>query len=167
MAFCKNCGAAMGDDEKFCASCGNSTAGAETNATNQNTYQNTNQNYNSGENGKFFNPADVEKGKPIAVLMYFIAILFILPLVADDYKTPYCRFHANQVVVLWLSSIAVSILFSIGTALIFTIIIPIICYIAGVVASIALFVFFIMGIVSAVKGENKPLPIIGGIKIIK
>lgn len=45
-----------------------------------------------------------------------------------------------------------------------------ICSIVGIVACIAsvvLFVFAIMGIVSAVKDEEKPLPLIGGIQILK
>ncbi len=35
-----------------------------------------------------FDQEDVKRGKPIAVIMYIIPILFFLPLVADDYKNP-------------------------------------------------------------------------------
>ena len=45
--------------------------------------------------------------------------------------------------------------------------IPILGWIVAPALGIANFVFMIMGIVSACKDEEKPLPLIGGIKILK
>ena len=54
-----------------------------------------------------------------------------------------------------------------GIALGIIAIIPVVGTIVAAVGSIATFVFAILGIINAVKGEMKPLPLIGGIEIIK
>ena len=43
---------------------------------------------------------------------------------------------------------------------------PLIGLIIGFVGGIAIFVFWIMGLINAIKEEEKPLPIIGGIHLI-
>lgn len=100
-----------------------------------------------------FDAEQVNKGKVIAIVMYIIPILFFLPLVMDEFKNDYCKFHANQALLIFL-------MYIIASVLVFTIIVPIVFYIAA-------FIFFVMGIISAVNGTDKPLPIIGGIKLIK
>ena len=100
-----------------------------------------------------FDAEQVNKGKVIAIVMYIIPILFFLPLIMDDFKNPYCKFHANNALLILLMYVIASIL-------IFTIIVPIVLYIAA-------FIFFIMGIISAVNGTDTPLPLIGKIIIIK
>ena len=67
------------------------------------------------------------------------------------------KFHLNQALVLNLLSTILGILGQIGgfVALITSII------------SIVLLVFWIMGLVAACKGEEKPVPVIGGITILK
>jgi len=70
------------------------------------------------------------------------------------------RFHVNQGIVLSIGEFALVIL---STILAFTVIVPILCFIAGVV----LCVFAIIGIINASKGEQKELPLIGKIKILK
>lgn len=58
-----------------------------------------------------------------------------------------------------------------GIAIPIIAVVPVIGWIIALLGApllwIALLIFAIMGIVSAAKGEMKPLPIIGGIKIIK
>lgn len=46
-------------------------------------------------------------------------------------------------------------------------IVPIIGWIAGSIIELLTFVLGIMGVVSAASGKAKPLPIVGGIKILK
>lgn len=74
------------------------------------------------------------------------------------------KFHMNQSLVIIIASFVVGIISGVGAF------IPFIGWIITLVAgicSIAVFVFMILGIVSAAKGEEKPLPVIGGIKILK
>ncbi|MBQ7114042.1 MAG: hypothetical protein IJO10_07365 [Clostridia bacterium] len=92
--------------------------------------------------------------KVMGILSY-LWILWIVPIFAAK-DSQFARFHANQGLVLWIISIVGGIIGEI----------PVIGFISWIVG-IAYLVLTIMGIVNAVKGEMKPLPIIGGIKIIK
>ena len=96
------------------------------------------------------------EGNKLMAAISYIWILFIVPLVAakDD---AFARYHANQGLLLFLASIVLGI---IG-------VIPVIGTIIALVGGIATFVFMILGIINALKGEMKPLPLIGGIEIIK
>jgi uncharacterized membrane protein len=103
------------------------------------------------------------------ILGYIIGILFFIPLVTDSLKNnAYSRFHANQQLVLLIAEVALSIILPIlMTILVF---IPVIGWIVGLLLPLlwlVLLVFAILGIINAAKGETKPLPLIGGIKIIK
>ena len=97
----------------------------------------------------------MEGNKLLAAISY-IWILFLVPLLAakDD---AFARYHANQGLVLFLVSIALGIIA----------IIPFIGAIISAIGGIVTFVFMILGIINALKGEMKPLPLIGGIEIIK
>lgn len=99
-----------------------------------------------------FEAEQVEKGKVLAILMYVFPILFFLPLVSAENKTEYMMFHANQALLLFILEIIAS-----ATAAI------IIGFFVGVFALVCA----ILGIVSAVNGTDKPLPLIGKIKLLK
>lgn len=66
------------------------------------------------------------------------------------------KFHLNQALVLWLVNIVLTILSRI----------PVVSIVAGILALVWL-VFWIMGLVGAIQGNEKELPLIGGIKILK
>lgn len=103
-----------------------------------------------------FDRQDVEKNKVVVVLGTVITILFFLPLVTDG-TSAYGRFFANQALLVFLLGIASGI---VG-------VIPFIGGIIRAVVSIFNLVCWILNIVNACKGEGKPLPLIGGITIIK
>jgi uncharacterized membrane protein len=98
---------------------------------------------------------DIEDNKVIAALAY---IIFFLPLiVAKD--SEFGKFHANQGLILLLLGFAVSI---VGT------IIPFIgWFIIAPVGGLVVLVLGILGIVNALNGVEKELPIIGSIKLLK
>jgi uncharacterized membrane protein len=98
---------------------------------------------------------DAQDNKMMAVLAY---IIFFVPLLTGAHKTsPFVKFHTNQGTVLWLAGIATGV---VGM-------IPILGWIVAVVAGIAIPIFGIMGIVSAVQGNMKPLPLVSKITLIK
>jgi uncharacterized membrane protein len=102
-----------------------------------------------------FDQSDVDENKVMGILAY---ILFFVPLIAGTYKTSeYAKFHTNQGTILWIAGIICGI---IG-------VIPILGWIIAPIVSLVIFIFAIMGIVSALKTEAKPLPIIGKYSIIK
>lgn len=88
----------------------------------------------------------------IAALAY---ILFFIPLLTN--KNEYTLFHANQGLNLFLMVVACNIVA----------IIPVLGWIAWMIGSLAALVFCIMGIVAALNGEKKQLPVIGQYKIIE
>ena len=96
----------------------------------------------------------MENNKLMGILSY-IGILVLIPIFAakDD---PFVRYHANQGLVNFIVALVAGVLTAI----------PIVGIVAGLVG-IVCFVFSILGIINAVKGEMKPLPLIGGIEILK
>jgi uncharacterized membrane protein len=101
-----------------------------------------------------FDQADIEKNKTIAGLSY---IIFFLPLLACP-DSKYGRYHANQALILFILSVAGSIILSI---------IPIIGWLLLPLFSIGILVFAILGIVNGIGGKAKELPIIGKFKLLK
>lgn len=93
--------------------------------------------------------------KLFAVLSY-LGILWIVGLLAakDD---PFVRFHVNQGLVLFLLNIVLSIIMAI----------PVVGLIVALVGYIFTMVCFVLGILHSVKEEMVPLPLIGGITLIK
>lgn len=100
--------------------------------------------------------ADVEKNKSMAIVAWFI---FFVPLLTDAKNSKFAKFHANQSLLVLVLYVAVYIL---ATFLAFT---PL--YFVAWLLYFVPFVFWIMGIISAVNGEMKRLPVIGTIDIIK
>lgn len=103
----------------------------------------------------------------MAILAYF-GILFLIPFFAAK-KDPLARFHTNQGLVLFVISFVTSNVSNFIGELLLKVS-PILTLISsglfGIV-SIACFVLSVIGILNAWKGLTKPLPIIGGIRILK
>lgn len=97
----------------------------------------------------------------------YVGILFLIPLLAG--KTDYTRFHANQGLVLFIADVILGIAAGIvGSILGFIPVMGVVISgIVGGAVSIFALILMIIGIVNAAQGEMKPLPIIGGITIIK
>lgn len=162
MAFCSKCGAQVEDGTGFCPSCG---APIGTPQQGQQQYQ---QPQYQAPPQYYQTPVDdVSANKGMAVLAY-IGILVLIPIFAAK-NSPFARYHSNQGLVLFIAEVAYSILKAIIVA-----IFAAISYTLGNIfniilglASIAFLVFAIMGIVNAARGEAKPIPLFGGITILK
>ncbi|MDR0841205.1 MAG: zinc-ribbon domain-containing protein [Christensenellaceae bacterium] len=146
MAFCGKCGAQVEEGAAFCPSCGTVVGeGAQ-----------------SGAKG-----SDAEENKAMGILAY-IGILVLIPLFAAK-NSPFARYHSNQGLVMCIAAIAYSIAQAILTA-IFTAISWTLGSLIGTllsIASLAFLALMILGIINAAKGETKPLPVIGGIQLLK
>jgi uncharacterized membrane protein len=94
--------------------------------------------------------ADAEKYRGMAILAY---VIFFLPLLTDAKDNPYVKFHVKQGLIVFLAGIAVSVVGSIIPVLGWLIILPF--------GSLLVMVLWVMGIINAVNGEKKELPIIG------
>ena len=105
--------------------------------------------------------------KGLAILAYF-GILFLIPLFAAK-KGSFARYHANQSLVLFTFMVVFNVLSTVlGNILVN--ISPLLTLVVTSVFSLlvlVLCVFALIGIIHAAKGQRKPVPIIGGITIIK
>lgn len=105
-------------------------------------------------------PEDVAKNKPFAILAY-LGILFIVPMIVAK-ESPFAKYHANQGLILFIAwmvaMIAVTILSSIP-------IINLGVFLLGPLVWAGTLILGVMGILSAAKGETKPLPYIGNYTI--
>lgn len=93
--------------------------------------------------------------KVTGILAYFGIIFWLIAFLAGDKEG--AKMHLNQGLVLFI----ISMIFGVVG------IIPIVGTIISCVGSIAVLVFMIMGIVSACKDDDKPLPLIGKIQLLK
>jgi len=83
----------------------------------------------------------------MAIVAY---ILFFVPLLTESKNDPFVMFHVKQGLVLLIAWVAVAILGMI----------PVLNLLA-LPLNLVLFVLWIMGILNAVNGEKKELPVIG------
>ena len=138
MAFCEQCGVSLNDGAKFCHACGAATTGE----------------------------ADVRENRAMAVIAY-VPFLFLLPLLTGDHKrSPFVLFHTNQGAVLTVAFVAAWILITFFPAVV-PIIGVIIAFILSPIIGIGWLVLFILGVINAINGTHKRLPLIGAFTIIK
>ena len=109
---------------------------------------------------------DAEANKGMAVIAY---ILFFIPLLTGDYKkSQFVKYHTNQGTILFIASVALGIVINILSAILRAALWNIFTWgIYGLFSTVlnALWivptVLMILGIINAVNGVTKPLPIIG------
>jgi uncharacterized membrane protein len=174
MAFCGNCGTQVQESVKFCPSCGQTIGTANARQANQATQQTQ----ANGQQAPRYTPPvvpgaptqadirDANDNKTMSILAY---ILFFIPLLTGAHKTSaFAKYHTNQGTVLFLFAAAYGIAYSIISSILLAISwrLWVIGSILGWV-SVVFAVLCVVGIINAVNGRMKPLPVIGGITIIK
>lgn len=163
--FCPSCGKELEDNAQFCDGCGAAQQAETTEQPNQ-QQQTAPPPPNAQQAAPVQGPAqegytadDIQKNKSMAALAY---IIFFLPLiVCPDSK--YGRYHANQGLLVLIASIAGGIVLAILSA-IFTAISYYLIFLGSLLYTvfyIAIVVLVIIGIMNAVNGKAKPLPVIG------
>lgn len=90
------------------------------------------------------------KNTGMAIVAY---VLFFIPLLTDAKNDPFVKFHVKQGLVLFIAAVAINVLAGVIPVLGWTLIAP--------VGSLATLVLFVVGVMHAVNGEEKELPLIG------
>lgn len=166
MAFCKNCGANLPEGATFCSSCGTPIQDTAAQQPQPQQYQ-ANVNNNQPLDAE---AADVQSNKAMAVLAYF-GILVLIPIFAAK-DSKFARYHATQGTTLFLFEIAYAIVTEIIKGILW---VALPWYMMGIyytistifsVCSIFFLVLLILGVVNAVQGNCKELPLIGKINIL-
>lgn len=110
-----------------------------------------------GSTAKAKDAPDEGNLKAVSAVAY-LGILFFIPMVTNP-KSKFAMFHANQGLLLLIAAVAVNLVGAVVPFLGWFIIWPL--------GSIFVFVLFIMGLVNALNGRMKRLPLIGGFDLIK
>ena len=166
MPFCRNCGTQVEDNSRFCPSCGAQQEGAPGASAPQSDFAAQVQRINqTTDSTASFDQADIQANKGMAVLAYF-GILVLIPIFAAP-RSRFARYHANQGLVLFLAEIALSVISGIFSVL--SRLSALFLFSSSLVmaaGSVFLLVLAIMGIVNAVKGRAKELPVIGSLHLL-
>ena len=112
-------------------------------------------------------PRDFQDNKSMAILA---SIIFFIPLISGTHKTsPLIKFYSNQGLLVWIVSVAWSILYSIFSSVFYSIswrLGSTMGTILGILYLVPL-ALFVINIVNASSGKMKQLPVIGQISLIK
>jgi len=113
---------------------------------------------NTADHTSEFDPRDIEDSKNVCILAYF-GILFFIPLVAKP-QSKFARYHANQGLLFFV------LCTMLGAVQIGLPHVPLISPIVNATLGIFDLVLFVIGVVNAVNGKAKDLPIIGFMRLI-
>ncbi len=101
-------------------------------------------------------PPEVEAGRAFAILSYALSLIgipfFLVPLIMRNNE--FSLYHAKQTLLLWLAGLALGLV----GGLTMLICIGFILLPAG---AIFLLVLNILGLINAINGQQKPIPVIG------
>ena len=176
MTYCGKCGAQVQDGVKFCQGCGaaietkvenNAQQAQPASQTPQHDFSQKLQNLNNtADTTAEFDAQDIAGNKVMAVLAY-LGILVLVPIFAAK-QSKFARYHANQGLMLLITSIAYSIVYGILSSIILAISWRL-YFITSILSLVSLvfFVLCIIGIINAANGKAKELPLIGKFRILK
>lgn len=167
--FCSKCGKQIDDDSNFCPACGAKTQKNEESAKRaaDDISGMINRLNDTPDSTEEFDSNDIEKNKAMAVFSY-LGLLVLIPIFAAQ-DSKFAKFHANQGLILFIAEAAFSSIIGFSFK-IFLMNLSFFNFFGGLVEiaiGVVFTVFSIIGIVNAVKGKAKELPIIGSIRLIK
>ncbi len=179
MTTCTKCGKPVAEGVKFCPECGTEVAAAAPAANNNEFAQKVKNLNNTADTTAEFEQRDIEENKTISVLSYFGPLVFI-PMFAKK-ESKFARFHSNQGLVLLIADVVFGVVQAILQAILRAIFPwkwtyglvggrgPVYGFLSTVLSLlwIVIAVLAIIGIMNAVKGKAKELPIIGKFRILK
>ena len=101
-------------------------------------------------------PVNAGEDKTVAIVAYLTLLGFIVAIIVHmNKKTKLGAFHLRQTLGFFLTCIAV------GMSEIILIFIPILGWLAIFVLWISMLVLWVMGLIAAINGQTKPMPVVG------
>lgn len=178
MAFCSQCGNKLADGSKFCDKCGAPVDSGTASQDSNNKTKNFSESVedlgakiadfnNTPDYTSEYDQTDITNNKALAALAY-IGILVLIPILAAP-NSKFAKFHSNQGLTLLIVNVVLSIALSIVRIVMNAIADPLgkIFSVVTWAIGILIIILAIIGIINAVQGKAKELPIIGKIKLLK
>lgn len=109
-----------------------------------------------------YDKKDIEDNKAMAILAY-IGWLVLIPIFGAK-SSAYARYHSNQGLILAIVETVIAVVFGLLGLIPYVGVIFSIC---SWLLELCCFALFIIGLVNAINGKAKELPIIGGYKLLK
>ena len=152
MAYCSRCGTSVSDDSRFCPFCGQSMR--EKNNT-QGPGGSVWDNYSSKTQEDGFDAMDVEENRLFSILCYLNVLVFV-PLLLKP-NSPFARYHCNQgllLLIIWIAAVTLGRF------------VPLVGWLIQLAGWLFTVGCAILGIMNALAGRAKPLPVIGSYRIV-
>lgn len=155
MRYCSSCGNHIDEKAKICPVCGAKTEKSSGGSSFQAKLEDFINNFtNTANTTADYSSDDINKNRHMAILAY-LGLLFLVPLLAAK-ESPFARYHTNQGILLFIVQ-------AVGVA---ATQIPYAGWAAGAIVNVFTTALLIIGIINAVKGEAKELPVIGRFRIL-
>lgn len=170
--YCKKCGLPLDEGTKVCPSCGEPVVEVTVEEPDfekkeeKSKFEREFDKFNDTEDKTAqFDSKDVEDNKIISLFSY-LGILFLIPMIAAN-QSKFAKFHVNQGIVLFIADLVLGVLMRIFGWTFGLIGLGWIAAIVNSALGVVILVFVILGIVNAVQGKAKRLPVIGKFEIYK
>ena len=167
MRYCKKCGMKIVGGVQPCPACG-SAAGTVPEWTAEEKqagcWAKLQELFQTTDETGWFDSADIAENRMVAALAY-VGLLVLIPLFATK-ESEFARYHARQGIVLVLASVA----YSIANGILATAVLTVswrLYFILRItrLMGLAFPVLAVIGIVNAISGKAKELPVIGKIRV--
>lgn len=164
MAYCRKCGQELSEGMRYCTACGADSLDDGNGKKREGVdYE---QVLGVEDHTSRFDSVDIQKNKAYAVLAYLGFLVFV-PLLAAR-KSPFARYHTEQGLLLFILSaakgVAVRLLYELSYRMFFEAF-SVVIHVLDWAVGIMLLVLAVFGIVQAVQGKAKELPLIGKWKL--
>lgn len=169
MAFCTKCGNELKEGAVFCPACGEKVkvVNAGSQQTEESFADKVASLNDTADHTAEYDTADINNRKIISLFSYIYFLVFVPFFAASESK--FARFHVNQGLVLFIANIGYAVTAALVDFVLGYVPRPL-AFIIGlpfVVVEAALITLAVVGIINAVRGKAKELPIIGKFKILK
>lgn len=166
--YCPNCGCELKEITKFCTNCGTKLLNDDKIPSKIEIFRTENHKVDEVSNQSITQNSDENEGKGVSILLYILPVIGIIWYFVDQNmrKNKFATYHAKQSITLIVSIFIFCFVYGIIYFILSFLLafIPILGWILIILLALPFFmplIWIIIGLINVLKGEEKPLPIIG------